>query len=398
MPGCAEWWVTSVDGKKIVATGALSHLRSDDIVLSRPGPAFWYAGGLLFSGGAHGLHINLWTLKLDSKMWKAVGVPRQLLNETARDLSPSLAQDGAIAYTRLTGALHIWRIDHAARPGSPILSKVTEDAEIDDSPFISEGGRYLVFERGRGTKRGIWIRDNLVPSETLLYSSGLMSHFPIIDSTGNLLVYEQMEEGGSTIYAKTRDAAAKQLCRGCSQPSGWFDSTRAFFYRDGTPSVIRMADPRTGKSQVVLQVPGAALGGASWSPVNQFLLFTETRGDRKHIFAVRLPRSSAIPEGKRIAIPDPGLAQDHPQWSGDGRTIFYISNSDGFPCIYGQAFSPETSEVVGAPFAVEHFHVQRANIGNVFAEALNLSVDGDSMYFNLGEQSSTIWTGSLVRP
>ena len=156
-----------------------------------------------------------------------------------------------------------------------------------------------------------------------------------------------------------------------------------------------MADPRTGAISSVLGESGAALGDASWSPTNEFLLFTETKNDRKRIFAVRLPRSSGKREGKWISIPDNGIAPEHPRWSGDGRTIFYISNSDGFPCIYGQAFSPERGEVVGSPYAVSHFHNQRANIDNVFAEWLRLSVDGDSVYFNLGEQSSTVWLGSL---
>ena len=114
------------------------------------------------------------------------------------------------------------------------------------------------------------------------------------------------------------------------------------------------------------------------------------------MFAVHLPHSTAKVEGRWIPIPDEGVSVEHPRWSGDGQTIFYISNSDGFSCIYGQAFSPQNSEPVGPPFAVAHFHNQRASIDNVFPMARNLSVDGDSIYFNLGEQSSTIWIGSLA--
>jgi Tol biopolymer transport system component len=147
---------------------------------------------------------------------------------------------------------------------------------------------------------------------------------------------------------------------------------------------------------VVLQEEGAALSDASWSPTNELMLFTETKGDRKQMFAVRLPRSTAKVEGKWIPISGKGVLLEHPRWSGDGRTIFYVSNSDGFSCIYGQKFSPERGELIGNPFAVAHFHNQRASIDNVFPRSRNLSVDGDSIYFNLGEQSSTIWIGSLA--
>ena len=145
----------------------------------------------------------------------------------------------------------------------------------------------------------------------------------------------------------------------------------------------------------MLQEDGAALSDANWSPANELMLFTETKGDRKQMFAVRLPRSTANVEGKWIPIPDKGVSVEHPRWSGDGRTIFYSSNSDGFSCIYGRAFSPERGEVVGNPFPIAHFHNQRASIDNVFPRARNLSVDGNSIYFNLGEQSSTIWIGSV---
>ena len=397
VPGCLEWWIASLDGRKIVKSHVLERLHSAGILMSQAAGTFWYKDGLVLSGGPKGLQANLWTIKLDSQRWTATGAPKQLLREEARDLSPTIANDGSIAFTRISGALHIWRIDREISPANTILSKVTDDAQIDNSPFISEGGRWLVFARGRGTKRSIWMRDNVTASETLLVTPGIPSQSPIVDKTGQLLAYEQtdLSNEGTSICTRVGEGPVRRLCRGCSAPSGWFDSDQAFFYRDGMPSIIKMADPRTGATRIVLQEDGAALSDASWSPVNELMLFTETKGDRKQMFAVRLPRSTANVEGRWIPIPDKGISVEHPRWSGDGRTIFYSSNSDGFTCIYGQAFSPERGEVVGKPFSVAHFHNQRASIDNVFPRARTLSVDGNSVYFNLGEQSSTIWIGSV---
>lgn len=401
LPGCLEFWVASADGSRIVNTHALEQLRADGITVSQLGAGFWFEDGLMFSGGVNALLSNLWTIKLDPQTWRAVGGARKFLQEDARDLSPSIAKNRSIAFTRISGALHVWRIDGASHPGDTVLSKITEDAQIDISPFVSEGGRWLVFGRGRGSQRSIWIRDNFTPLETQLLSPGNPAQLqsPIVDKSGELLAYEQIDlpNEGTSIYTKVGIDPAKRLCGGCSAPTGWFDSDRAFFYRDGMPSMIKMADPRTGDTRVVLQESGAALSDATWSPANELMLFTETRGDRKRMFAVRVPRSSGKAEGRWIPIPDAGSSPQHPRWSGDGRTIFYISNSDGFSCIYGQAFSAESGDGVGSPFAVQHFHNQRASIENVFARALNLSVDGDSIYFNLGEQSSTIWIGSLSK-
>ncbi|RZU41272.1 protein kinase domain-containing protein [Edaphobacter modestus] len=398
LSGCSEWWITSRDGRRIVNTHVMRRLRSDGLIMSQPAEIFWGNSGLVFGCGPSGLQVNLWTIKLDPQTWTSVGAPRQLLKENARDLNPSIANNGAIAFTRKSGALHIWRIDRAPHPGEVTLSKITEDAQIDSSPFVSEGGRWLVFTRGRGSRRSIWIRDNLEVSESLLVNPGMPTRSPIVDKTGQLLAYEQTDLTNevTSINIRVGEGPVRRLCRGCGAPTAWFDTDRAFFYREGMPSVIKMADPRTGHSWVVLQEDGADLSDSSWSPANEMMLFTETKGDRKQIFAVHLPRSTAKVEGKWIPIPDTGVSPEHPRWSGDGHTIFYFSNKDGFSCIYGQAFSPEIAESAGTSFAVAHFHNQRASIDNVLTTARNLSVDGDSIYFNLGEQSSTIWLGSLV--
>jgi serine/threonine protein kinase len=395
---CSEWWIASVDGRMVVNTQVLEHLRERGILTSQQAGGFWDKDGLVLGAGEKGLRINLWAIKLDPERWTATGAPKELLQEEIRDLSPTIANNGTIAFTRLTGALHIWRIDSGSLPGNITLSKLTEDTQTDNSPFISEGGRWLVFARGRRSKRSIWIRDNSGPSETMLVSPGIPTQSPIIDKTGQIVVYEQVDimNEATSISIKFGDAPVRQLCRGCSDPTGWFDSDRAFFYRDGMPSAIKMANPRTGDIRLVLQENGAALSDATWSPVNELMLFTETKGDRRRMFAVRLPRLSAKVEGKWIQIRDKGVSLEHPRWSGDGRTIFYFSNSDGFSCIYGQSFSPEKGETVGKPFALAHFHNQRASIDNVISRSRNLSVDGDSIYFNLGEQSSTIWIGSLA--
>ncbi len=274
----------------------------------------------------------------------------------------------------------MWRIDHASHPEATTTSKITEDAEVDVSPFISEGGRWLIFARGRGSRRRIWMRDNLGSPEVPLTNSGISTRSPIVDKTGDLVAFEQLDRDGSAIYTQIRRAPAKRICSGCSRPTGWFDTNRGFLFLDGLPSAIKMADPRTGEIRVLLQEIGASLSEADWSPSSEYMLFTETRGDRKKMFAVRVPRHSGQVEGPRIPIPDRGVAPDHPRWSSDGRTVFYLSNSDGFTCIYGQTFSPERGEVTGAPYAVAHFHNQRASIDNVFPPSLNLSVDGDSVY------------------
>lgn len=333
----------------------------------------------------------------ESPTFKVTGNPQQLTLGETRDVDPTLAASGTLAYTQLVGALHLWRIDNASQPGAAVQRKLTEDPSVDISPFISPNGRWLVFSRGWDEHRDVWIKDTSSMTEAPLLASGLEMMSPIIDDTGKLLAFEAREKNVPSIFVSLEGGRPKRLCDGCSLPTSWFDSNRAILYREGSPSSINMIDPQTGKHRLVLKQDGLSLSEPSWSPKNEYLLFTrQSEGEgNKQIFAVRFPKSTASAERKWIPITEASQSSDRPRWSGDGKAIFYVSTRDGFFCIWGQTFDPEAGQVTGSPFAVMHYHNRRDSIDVVAPRSFNLSVAGDSIYFNLGESSSSIWIGKL---
>jgi serine/threonine protein kinase len=395
MPACLDWWVISSDGKRLHNTHALAELTAEGIA-PWDGVNNWCGNEVLFSG-SKGDRISLWMMKLEQRDFKAIGKPQQMTTGEARDIVPSLAENGAVAYARMVGSLHLWRIDHASHPDGIVQSKVTEDPAVDVSPFVSPNGQWLVFSRGRGNHRDVWIKDIHTMTETRLLSIGLESMSPIIDDTGKFLAFEAREKNVPSIFTSIEGGPPKRLCTGCSLPTSWFNTNRAVLYREGSPSSIQMTDPETSEQRSVLKDPDASLSEPSWSSQNEFLLFTrENETSSKQIFAVHLPKSTASTEGKWHPITPPSESSDRPRWSGDGKTIYFLSTRDGFSCLWGQNFNAETGEVFGDPFPVMHFHNRRASIDVVGSRSFNLSVAGDSLYFNLGESSSSIWIGTLT--
>jgi Tol biopolymer transport system component len=395
MPAWSEWWVMSTDGTVLQNTHVLQLLSSYQITPWEGTMSAWYDNRVLFSGRKGG-QTALWEITLSPRTFKATGKPQQVTLGEARDISPTLAEGGTLAYTELAGALHLWRIDNASHPDIAVRSKLTEDPSVDVSPFISPNGRWLVFSRGWGNHRDVWIKDiaSMTERPLLAYGSEMMS--PIIDDTGQYLAFEAREKNVPSIFASLQGGPPKRLCTGCSLPTSWFDTNRAVLYRDGSPSSIEMMDPQTGEHRSVLKVDGVALSDPSWSPQNEYLLFTrQTQDHGGQIFAVRFPRSTASAKGKWIAITNASESSDRPRWSGDGKTIYYLSTRDGFSCLWGQAFDPESGATSGPPFAVMHYHNRRNSIDVVAPRSFNLSVAGDSIYFNLGESTSSIWIGKL---
>ncbi|HEY4050196.1 MAG TPA: protein kinase [Acidobacteriaceae bacterium] len=395
MPACSEWWVASLDGHTVHNTGALSQLAQEQIY-PVGGIGGWYNDYVLFSG-RKGPATSVWRLKLPPRELRPFDKPEQLSSGDARETDPSLADNGTLAFARLDGALHVWRLSHVTDPANVLASRVTEDAAIDLYPYVSPNGRWLAFSRGPGDYRDIWVKDLQSGIESKFLSSTLPTLSPIIDGSGEMVVFEERATNVPSIFAMRRNAPAKKLCTGCSDPTGWFDEGRTVFYREGLPSEIKLADLKTGKTHTVLAQSGASLGEANWSPANQHLLFTVSKGESKQVFAVRLPKSTGSVAGKWIPITSSSEWSDRPRWSGDGKYIFYLSTRDGFSCLWGQKFDPDTGEISGSPFAVKHYHNVRTSVGIITRRSFNLSVAGDAVYLNVGEESSTVWTGSLNR-
>jgi dipeptidyl aminopeptidase/acylaminoacyl peptidase len=219
---------------------------------------------------------------------------------------------------------------------------------------------------------------------------------PIIDDSGQNVVFEARENEIPSVFRARRGEPPMRLCTGCSRPTGWFDGNRAVLYREGMPSQIKLANLETGDTHTVLKERGVSLNEASWSPESQYLLFTVSKeGESKQVFAVHFSQATGAASGKWIPITSASAWSDKPRWSGDGKYIFYLSKRDGFSCIWGQHFDPRTGKTEGPPFAVKHYHRPGNSVGVITAQAFNLAVAGDAIYLNVGEQTSSVWTGQL---
>jgi len=153
-----------------------------------------------------------------------------------------------------------------------------------------------------------------------------------------------------------------------------------------------------GPTRTILRVPDGTVQDAVWSPESRFLLFTVLKpGSDGQIYAARFLPGEDAPDGHWIAITRETYSSRTPRWSGDGKTIFYLSKVDGFWCIWGQHFDPVMGRAVGSPFAVYHFHDFKFSPDGLSAEHFNIAAAGDSLYLNVLQTRGTIWLGKLSR-
>jgi serine/threonine protein kinase len=395
LTACSEWWMTNPDGSRIQNTTALNLLRSKK-VYPVEGIGGWLGDSAIFSA-THGGATSIWRLRIPPTHLAATGVPQPVTAGSGRLIDElSVADKGEVAFSHLSVGVHVWRIDEFSNPKAP-ARKITQDAAYDFSPFISHNGRWLVFSRGVGTHHDIWIKDIATGRESLLPESTDDKTSPIVDDSGRTVVFAaRNDQGRSSLVVASVGKPTEVLCVACSRATGWFKGSQGVFHEEGLPSVIKLSQLGTRSTETVLEAKGVSLGQASWSPENQYLLFTaSSRGGAKRVYAVRFPETTELATSKWIPITGKTILADRGRWSGDGRTIFYISTRDGSPCLWGQRFDPRAGKLRGTAFPVLHLHNPRITPEIIAPERFQISASGKSLYFNLGEASATIWLGTL---
>jgi eukaryotic-like serine/threonine-protein kinase len=395
LSSCTDWWVARADGSNARDTRALALLKSQKIDIQTPPQKAWRGDEVYFSG-ARGTIVALWALRLARGDMHPVEGPRRITSGDAKEREPAVAEDGSIVFGRATGALHIWSLP--LKRGVAAATRVTNDPALDGCPSVSRDGRWLFFTRKTGDVRQLLVRDLSGERDSVVFASAEDKFWPISTPEGDRVVFEVRQKTDSSIWMADRGGKPHRLCSGCSHPTSWFGG-QAVFYTTST-GAIALLDVVTGASRVVLSPEsGAVLGGADWNAANQCLLFTAGRqGAAKQVFAVRFSSTAQASQGPWVQLTQELAEIDQPHWSADGKVFFFLSNRDGYNCVWGRLFSALSGGASGLTFPVMHFHDARSTPDRASPIARGLTVASDSIFLNVGEVTDTLWLGRLTDP
>jgi WD40 repeat protein len=320
------------------------------------------------------------------------------------DISSSLAANDVLALAELSSAIHIWRIDRATRPEPfPRAYPITQDAEMDLSPNISANGAWLAFTKGLSNDRQIQVINTRTGEKKHFPTVGTDKRSPLVDDSGRTLAYEGREGDVRSVYLVRQDSnMPTQVCSGCQSPTGWIKGSEGLLLSDAATSQIDIYWLATGELQTILAKPGAHVAQATWSPANQFILFTVTLDQGKdqtkeQAFVTRFPWGTKQPDSNWIAVTGPSASVQVPRWSGDGKTIYYLSDRDHSCCLWAQHFDPRAGRPVGQPFSVQHFSGRKFSPYVISSGHLNLSVAANAVYLNIANLRGSIWVGQVER-
>jgi eukaryotic-like serine/threonine-protein kinase len=150
---------------------------------------------------------------------------------------------------------------------------------------------------------------------------------------------------------------------------------------------------------LLLQQPEFPVTMPRLSPDGKFLCFSALRAGRaRRIYMVPFT-GEPVPQSEWSLLVEGADLDRQPFWAPTGNLIYFISDRDGYRCIWAQAVDTTTRKPVGAPFAAHHLHQIRHNLSDVGEPAaVGLSIAGGQMFYASFELHAHIWLAERVRP
>ncbi|HEY1216637.1 MAG TPA: hypothetical protein VGE93_23675, partial [Bryobacteraceae bacterium] len=414
----ADWSLVSTDGTPSRPTGDFHALQQQGFSLGfdrMPRLSEWSNHSITFAAG-FGDTTNIWRAPV-SRNGRITGRAERLTSGTALEISSAGTPTGELLFASLNRTFAVWSLpadtDHAKVAGD--LKMITAGAS-DVLPSISTDGRMLAYtaahSRSRAGGQLPWLeeaaelqvrtKDLSTGKEAVLSDKAAPLWHPQISRDGSMIAYNSSKPGSLYVApvsgeSPRRIVDAKNMLP-CLFAWDWSLDERHLLF-NSTDAKVHSVDVQSGREKVLLERPDFGLFQAKFSPNDQAIALVGCRpyrpgGSECEIFIVPRENGLPAPADHWIAIDHPSRWDDKPRWSPDGSLIYFISDRDGYICLWAQRFDARAKALIGAAFPVYHFHNARLSMANVDAGILEIGVAKDKIVVGLGELTGNIWSMS----
>jgi Tol biopolymer transport system component len=406
-----DWWVAPVDGGTAVRTGAFAvfnaqnlsypHIGAESAI--NPGALLPKSDRAVFSATL-GDAANIWEIPLSAKTGKVTGEAQRLTFGTGLELQPSVAVTPAgelqIAFSSLALNVGVWSMpldaDSGTIAGEP--QRLSTDMSPESYPSVSADGKKLAFLSARLGNPAVWVRDLESGSERLLTSAHRGQFQPKISGDGAKVAYSENEGREAVSYIMSASGGpVRKLCDHCGPPTHFSRDGQKVLLESESAQAVLLIDLATGKQIQLIQAPEPRKVipfAARFSPDERWVAFhVRPSPTARQIFVAPLPSSGALEKKDWIPITDGAALENEAYWSPDGNVLYFLSDREGFRCIWAQRLHPAAKTPVGPAFPVYHFHHARRSLSGVSggAGAIGLSVAPGKMVFALAELTGNVW-------
>ncbi|MDA2931164.1 hypothetical protein MYX84_14675, partial [Acidobacteria bacterium AH-259-O06] len=392
-----DWWVLPVDAGPPVKAGAFDILGRQGLDAGMYTPAgHWLADPdrVVFSAQL-GDSWDLWQIRILPKTGQVTGTAERLTTGPGLKRHPSAGADGRLVFSSLSSNTDVWSLPMDPNQGKVKgeMKRLTRDASTDVNPFLSADGKKMMFRSDRSGNWDIWMKDLETGKETALTDTPSNERRAAITPDGSKVAYGAEENGKLPIYGvATGGGVPKKLCEDCGFGiSHWSSDGKKIL--GGKYSSIFLLNVSSGETMEVLRHPREHfLSDPRFSPDDRWIAFHARLGRRRQLFIAPFRGTEAILQSEWIAVTDGSKSDGFSWWSPDGKLLYFISNRDGFQCIWAQPLDGASKQPMKSAFTVYHAHQTRRSLITLSSPAqLKLSVARDKIVFSMAELTGNIW-------
>lgn len=411
-----EWAFTNLDGEEPAFTGAMEVLREsgldgDPKILWGPVfvPQRWLDDGRVLFSGRAGQAFNIWAISVTRGNGRVSGLPQRITTGSGEHRFAGAVEDGRISFSDVRENYDIWILPADTNLGKATgeIQRATSNTAADHYPSLSADGTKLAFWSNRSGRGGIWLKDLITQALKPLTSTDVREGASLFTKAdGEFVAYATFGAAAvagpsyDTYSIRTTDGIRQKLCEDCGFMSDWspsgkllvgFGSSTASRVPDSVDDLgTTLTDLKSRRSRVLFRTNWA---NARFSPNEKWLAFhRNAKNFIRQVFIAPIPAEGEVDESQLIPITDGSHNSFRPDWSSDGKLIFYGSDRDGYSCIYSQPLDPDTKRPSGPVREVYHSHDARLSMAAIRNPAyLGLSVAQDKIAFTMAEITGDIW-------
>jgi Tol biopolymer transport system component/tRNA A-37 threonylcarbamoyl transferase component Bud32 len=406
-----DWWILPIEGGTPHRTGAYARIDAQNLMkvpFSQVYPVAldWReAGGrgeageagekgdrILFSAFL-GEAANLWEIPLLGS-----GVARRLTLGPGLHRHASWSADARrLIFAAEELNFDVWRqpLDPATGASSGPMQRLTDEATEELMPSISWDAGKIAYVSHRADNWSLRIRDTRSGTERTVLSSPARLPTASLSGDGTRILYSNV--GYDLLSIPSAGGIVEKLCDRCGEVMGASTGGRQILYEPMENEDVLMYDSgRRATVKLALRTsPDLILSSSRFSPDGSWVAFHALRNATNSGRIWIAPTGPAVPapQTEWIAVTDGAKLERDPAWSPDGRFLYFVSERDGFRCIWARPLTPLTKQPSGEAFAVRHFHSARFSLRHVGSRGFltGLSVGEGALVFSMGELKGNVW-------
>jgi Tol biopolymer transport system component len=364
-----------------------------------------WIGDRLLGNHWGGSRFSLAEARLSARSWKRGTELIQITRGTGSESGASPSADGTkIAFASYTEANSgVWKIPMDVAAGKPAGESVQLTPVLRYTQMPSPAARanvlaYVSVEEGASS---VWFHDLSTGKERRIAEGG---GWPLVSADGRKIVYGKMRQLRSispdVLFLAAADSeSARKICDHCGIPYHFFaGDTKVLWDHAAKSHEIRSLDLVSGRTARILRYDKQQIFSPHLSPDEKWISFLAApNGANRTFYVAPFRGEQEIPESEWIQVLSGDALDRQPFWSPVGDLLYFMSDRDGFRCIWALRLDPHTRKPAGEPFAVQHFHDARYTL-NPFNTPGNvgLSVSQDAMFLSLFEERANVWLAEEV--